>query len=209
MTQERKHQEEIRRLTGKAIGGMFAKKQIVLDFCRIDQPWGLGMDPVKFRAYLAADVGQRALDLMTVATSQQGERTDLEEETSAIRLQKSNHETTRRLRAILRAPELIQTLYKDGLVSQATAALMGPKKPDEDKATAIVRARQAVEDIPLPDSEDKKGCRAYRRQVDHTIRTELDKSPPSLLERLQHAYERLSEEDRQAFLAWLHANEVP
>ena len=35
----------------------------------------------------------------------------------------------KRLRAILRAPELAQSLYRDGLISQTAAAKMGPSKP--------------------------------------------------------------------------------
>src|SRR5689334_8475619 len=36
-------------------------------FCACEQPWGLGMDPAKFRAYLEAEVGKKAADLATVA----------------------------------------------------------------------------------------------------------------------------------------------
>jgi hypothetical protein len=45
-------------------------------------------------------------------------------------------------RAILRAPELVQSLYREGLVTQATAAKLGPKRPTPERAARVVEARQ-------------------------------------------------------------------
>src|SRR5262249_11701035 len=91
-----------------------------------------GTDPTKFRAYLEAEMGKRAAELATVAPGQQGEHTD----TSGHGVLKSEQEMRRegRLRAILRAPELVQFLYRDGLISQAAAAKMGPSKPTPEQA---------------------------------------------------------------------------
>src|SRR5262245_17496136 len=36
-------------------------------FCAYPQPWGLGLEPAKFKAYLAAEEGKNAMELETVA----------------------------------------------------------------------------------------------------------------------------------------------
>lgn len=65
-------------------------------------------------AYLAAEIGERAADLETVSPGSQGERTDLEEETSGHNVPKSSadEKKAKRLRAILRSPEVVQDLYR-------------------------------------------------------------------------------------------------
>ena len=35
-------------------------------FCRFRQPWGLGIEPAKLKAYLAAEKGQKFVDLEVV-----------------------------------------------------------------------------------------------------------------------------------------------
>jgi hypothetical protein len=42
--------------------------------------------------------------------------------------------TTRRLRAINRAPLKVQELYRDGYLSQVDAARLGPEPPQKEKA---------------------------------------------------------------------------
>jgi hypothetical protein len=69
---------------------------------------------------VAADMGKRAAELATVAPGQQGSSRHDDE--------KYTPPKDTRLRAILRAPEPIQDLYRDGLVSQ-TAAATGPRPP--------------------------------------------------------------------------------
>jgi hypothetical protein len=84
----------------------------------------------KFHAYLAAEIGPKAADLATVAPGQQGERTDLE--TSGNDCPKFDGPSDRKaknLRAILRAPEVVQDLYREGLLPQTVAAKLGPKSP--------------------------------------------------------------------------------
>ena len=58
-------------------------------FCRCEQPWGLEIDPAKFRAHLAAELGEKAADLITAAPSGQGKRTDIACETSSDHRTKS------------------------------------------------------------------------------------------------------------------------
>ena len=72
--------------------------------------------------YLEARFGKEAVQLMTVPPDGRCDNGKGKEpaETpfdSATELQ--NHETERRLRAILRAPRIVRDLYRQGLVSQA------------------------------------------------------------------------------------------
>jgi hypothetical protein len=173
-------------------------------FCAYRQPYGLGIEPARFKTYLEAEIGKKALELETVDPSRQGERTDLKG-TSRTKLRKSNSETIRRLRAILRAPELIQDLYRRELVSQTIAAMMGPQNPDEDKAARVVRAWHAVAAIPRPADDKPRAKRNYRKRVDETIRRAMGKPKATPLEAAQKAAERLDAKDRARLLAWLQA----
>jgi hypothetical protein len=69
-----------------------------------------------------------------------------------------------RLRAILRAPEPIQDLYRQGLVSQTVAAKAGPRKPDEeqdlDSVTHTIDADHVIRPEPLPAATDRPRDRA-------------------------------------------------
>lgn len=116
-------------------------------FCRDRQPWGLGTDPAKFRAHLAAELGERAADLATVSPgTDKGGRP--RKETSASDAEVSEGQSKRKegqLRAILRAPEVIQHLYRDGKINQADAAKLGPRSPTPEKAARVAEARQEIE----------------------------------------------------------------
>src|SRR5262245_28313473 len=103
--------------------------------CADKQPYGLEMDPQRLRAHLEAHVGKKEADLITVAPGSQGERTDLGE-TSRHDVGKSDaaDRKEQRLRAILRAPEVVQDLYKAGLLTQQEAAKLGPKSPTPEQA---------------------------------------------------------------------------
>ncbi len=83
------------------------------------------MEPRKFRAYLEAEIGKKAADLETVSPGSQGERTDRDETSPHGEGKLQSHAQQERLRAILRAPELVQDLYKQGRISQTTAAKLG------------------------------------------------------------------------------------
>jgi hypothetical protein len=77
----------------------------------------------KIRPHLEAVLGKRALELVEVPPSRQGERTDA---TSRPRDEKYTPPRETRLRAILRAPPYIRDLYEQGLISQKVAARLGP-----------------------------------------------------------------------------------
>jgi hypothetical protein len=171
-------------------------------FCRTRQPWGLGMDPEKFRAYLDAELGKKAADLVTVDPGQQGERTDLNG-TSAHREPKSGSASdpkVKRLRAILRAPEVIQDLYRDDRLTQQTAAKLGPKSPTPQKAAKVAEARQRIER--LDRSQDKP---AFRKQAARVVRDVLGGKADTPLDLLRRAWGKANESERAAFLEWCRA----
>jgi hypothetical protein len=118
------------------------------------------MEPQKFRAYLEVEVGKKTADHLTVAPGRQGERTDVNETSHHSEGKSVSPAKEERLRAILRAPELVQDLYREGLVTQATAAKLGPKRPTPERAVRVVEARQALEQLgrALP-------VREYRREA--------------------------------------------
>lgn len=168
-------------------------------FCECRQPWGLGIRPAsKFFAYLQAEIGPRAAALETVAPGDDvgGRPTN----NSTHREGSFPHAKPERLRAILRAPDLIQHLYREGLVSQTTATLMGPKQPDEDKAVRVVQARQAVEAIELPDIDNPVERRKYRSHVDQTIRRIMGKPKPTAYHECCRCWVKMTKEEKDRFM---------
>jgi hypothetical protein len=113
-------------------------------FCEHRQPWGLGVNHREFMAHLKAELGDREAELLTVAPGDDlGGRPRKEDETgdTVSPVSEAEERKGRRLRAILRAPEPVQDLYRRGLVSQTTAAKLGPKKPTPEQAARIADAR--------------------------------------------------------------------
>jgi hypothetical protein len=96
--------------------------------------------------YLEGRFGRQAVQLMTVPRDGRMDNGKVEREglfDSYTRCTNQKHTTSAKLRAILRAPEVIQELYREGLVSQATAARMGPRSPQPEQAARVAEARQA------------------------------------------------------------------
>jgi predicted DNA-binding transcriptional regulator YafY len=93
---------------------------------------------------------------------------------------------------------VIQTLYREGLITQADAAKMGPKSPTPERAAKVAEARQAVEAI-----DSKQDPAEFRKAAKQTIRQALGQPLPTPLETAQRAYARLSDCERQAFARWL------
>lgn len=87
------------------------------------------MDPAKFRAYLEAEIGKREADLATVSPGKphggqegnqnaSGNEADMVSASSEEAQSDAERRKNERLRAILRAPEIVQDLYKAGLMTQ-------------------------------------------------------------------------------------------
>ncbi|TXH55566.1 MAG: hypothetical protein E6Q97_08575 [Desulfurellales bacterium] len=168
-------------------------------FCAYRQPWGLGMDPVKFKAFIDAAVGPREADLITVSPGEdKGGRPRKGEETSASDAEVSGGASDRKagkLRAILRAPEQVQDLYKEGLIRQTDAAKLGPRSPTPEQAAAIAQARERLTrlDRSVPPRE-------FRRRAGQVVREALGVRERTALDRLVEWWAKASEEERRAFL---------
>jgi hypothetical protein len=92
------------------------------------------MEPGKFRAYLEAEMGKRAAELVTVAPDARSENganqhtgPQVDSGHCVPHPDAATEKKAKRLRAILRAPEVVQTLYRDGLLSQTVAARTGTR----------------------------------------------------------------------------------
>lgn len=174
------------------------------EFCRDGQPWGLGMEPDKFRAYLAAELGEKAADLATVSPDGRATREHDEEGKFVPSNHKGNDcpnggasdRKAKNLRAILRAPEVVQDLYREGRISQADAAAMGPKSPTPEQAASIAEARQGLESL---DRQAKP--REFRAQAKHVVASTLGrKAADSPLDLLRKAWKKASAAEKDAFM---------
>ena len=166
-------------LMNRRDGSFFATFE---EFCACEQPWGLGRPFAEIEPFLVALHGKPALQLITAAPSQQGRRPDA---TSTTELAKSgNHETPRLLRAILRAPQPIQQLYRDGLIGQKEAAALGPDRPTPEQAAVIAEVTATVRGTQKP-AEPKETVRT-QRSVNSKVREMLGRKelPLSKFERL-------------------------
>jgi hypothetical protein len=194
-------------LLNKEDGSRFKTFQ---EFCEHKQPWGLGLPYDDLLGYLEARFGKQAVQLMTVpvdARCDNGKHPPEKKETLFdlhIRCANQHRNTSGKLRAILRAPEKIQELYRQGLVSQVVAAKMGPRSPTPEQAAKVAEARQAVETLPaLPADAIPSERRRYRQQVDTQIRRVLGKPPPTPLEQVRKWFQKLSAKERRQFRQWL------
>jgi hypothetical protein len=111
------------------------------------------MEPAKFRAYLEAEMGKRAAELVTVAPGDDkggapaGNKNAVkgQEESTGATVAPVDSGTTmsprkeKNLRAILRAPEVVQTLYRDGLVSQTVTVRTGTRSVYAGRRVADTR----------------------------------------------------------------------
>jgi hypothetical protein len=140
------------------------------EFCEHEQPWGLGRPFSKIKPYLEAMHGKKSVDLLTVAPSRQGERTDLA--TSPHDEARLGHATNERLRAICRADPYVQELYRQGLVSQTVAARMGPARKTDEKASELNNAVNTVRTFIKPEKMVRDGAdpRKVRRAVDKKLK---------------------------------------
>jgi hypothetical protein len=170
-------------------------------FCLDAQPWGLGTDLVMFRKILEARLGKQAADLETAPPEQPAGRPKTNNgnprhDVADYGSRKSNE----RLRAIAdRAPGEIRELYRQGLVSQTTAAMMGSGRKDEAKGREVLEVIKAIR----KPAEGAKEKRAYRRAVDVAIRKAMGKEQPTVLDRIKSLVPKLSTQERGELVARL------
>ena len=153
-------------------------------------PWGLGSKPDAVKTILEARHGRRATQRETVPEP----RTKWDESTTT-ELQLMNHETTRRLRAINRAPEIVGRLYDEGLISQVDAAKLGKKELDVAEVAAeiarVVEETKEVESV----KERRKAIKEVAKRVGGgKAETTVDK--------LKKLWGKATEQERAQFLKY-------
>ncbi len=185
-------------------------------FCSYREPWGLGMDPVKFRAYLAAELGDKAADLVAGKPSpkpgapegnKNAAKGDGKNNSAAnaglnTKARRQGERKEEYISAVLRAPEVVQQMYRDDRITQADAAKMGPKKPTPEQAAKVAQARQELEKISpaLPKPE-------ARKQAKRIVQRHLGGQAPPPLELVKRACARLTANERAELRRWLDAEE--
>lgn len=166
-------------------------------FCSCDQPWGLGMDPVQFKAFLDAVEGKKGADLHTVAPGDDkgGHHTLYQKDASAIVAEASRDSKRKQenLRAILRAPEVVQELYKADRIRQTDAAKLGPKSPTPEVAAKVAEARQEIEEIDRGLDKAK-----FRKEVAKVVSRHLGKAAPTAAQRIRALMSKLTPEEWDA-----------
>lgn len=178
-------------------------------FCSCDQPWGLGMDPVQFKAFLDAVEGKKVADLETVSPGD--DKGGAPKGNQNARKGKGDGETTgatvapvvseasgrkeKNLRAILRAPEVVQELYKADRITQADAAKLGPKSPTPEVAAKVAEARQEIEEIDRGLDKAK-----FRKEVAKVVSRHLGKTAPTVLERILALVPKLTKDEKQELI---------
>jgi hypothetical protein len=144
------------------------------EFCEEPQPWGLGMAYEQVEAWLDMIKGKRARLLETVSRAMPGSRTDRPRgQTSAHDEPRLSPATEKRLRAILRAPDSVQDLYREGGISQTVAARLGPKDPTPDQAARVAEVARELRGL------------KDRKQVDRRVKDMLGEKPPSRVDRIE------------------------
>jgi hypothetical protein len=162
------------------------------EFCRFEQPWGLGRPFEEIRPYLEAVHGKRGLELMT-APPDGRKRNGANQHTGPGKVEShlggENPRTPgndQRLRAILRAPSYVQDLFRQGLVSQKVAAKLGPSRPTPDQAAAIAGAVEAVRMFTKPEKlvRDQVDVKAIRSAVDKQFRQAVEETRTDPVQRV-------------------------
>jgi hypothetical protein len=93
----------------------------------------------------------------------------------------------KQLRAITRAPDAVKDAYREGRVSQVTAAKLGPKNPTPELAAKVAEAAQEV----------RKST--TRKEADAAVRRVLGVKAPTLVEQTLRLVERMTESERLEF----------
>lgn len=163
------------------------------EFCSERRPWGLGTTWAKLRPHLVSGMAkrgksqdeiERALALEAVPEAEQGKRVDL---TSNPRGEKLAPGHVQRLRAITRAPDAVKDAYREGRVSQAVAAKLGPKNPTPEQAARVAEAAQEVRKAKT------------RKEADAAALRVLGVKKPTIVETAFRLVERMTPAERIDF----------
>ena len=87
----------------------------------------------QFRAIILSEMkNEKEFDLLVTPSSSQGKKAEKTTSGHDVRKSHAPPRSEGRRRAILRAPDFIQKLYRDGLIAQELAAHFGPDKSRKD-----------------------------------------------------------------------------
>jgi hypothetical protein len=173
------------------------------EFCEEPKPYGWGISRARLEALIrvvATESGENAnkvVALATVAPAQSPEppppgpgrgykKANPQNEGQLFRNRNTTHAEAERLRAINRAPEPAQDLFRRDLMSKGVAVALGTTKRDTkpEKASVIAEATAAAVSIvesrkPATPAEKRK----VRREVDAVVRERLGMERPSTFDR--------------------------
>jgi hypothetical protein len=147
------------------------------EFCEHPEPWGLGRPVDDVNRWLSVAMGKQALQLVTAPPDGRadnrrgGKRGTVDGFDSSTESKNQPDHTAPLLRAILRAPQPVQQLYRDGLIGQKVAAKLGPDRPTPEQAAQIAEIVEAVRATPRPKAEHDKA--KVQREVNDRVRSML------------------------------------
>lgn len=177
----------------------------------------------KFYHLLVSKVGEKAAALLAVSPADPnggapaGNSNASKDEEKQPHIEcgvvSSGRRKQEQLRAITRAPEFVQHLYREDLLTQADAAKLGPAKPSPEKAATIAEVRQQLEDMakeppPQGEAEQRRWRRQFRKRAGQVIRDALGtpKKPTDPYAALVRDWEQADEDARNRFVSHLRHN---
>jgi hypothetical protein len=165
------------------------------EFCAERRPWGLGTTWPKLRPFLVSGMAkrgrspdeiERALQLETVPEPRPANQYTASA-TAHDEPKQIDAATTKRLRAITRAPDAVKDAYREGRISQTLAAKLGPKNPTPEIAAKVAEVSQEVRRAKT------------RAETDAVVRRHLGLKTPTLVEQAFKIVERMKPSERLDF----------
>jgi hypothetical protein len=172
------------------------------EFCQTDRPYGLGRPFAEILPWLEALHGKRGAQLETApvdgrkrngANQHTGPREESGSECPNPR--GTSDRANKSLRAILRAPQPIQQLYRDGLIGQAVAAKLGPDHPTPEQAARIAEITEEVRATLRP--ANKADMPKAQRAVNARVRELLGAPGPDLVAQVMRLVARMNSAQRE------------
>jgi hypothetical protein len=187
-------------------------------FCEHPQPWGIGRQWREVQAALVAVLGERSVELVTVAPAvEEPDTSGLKRDagpgrghrktdvapvaTTVSREERSEIERSSRLRAIAEhAPVPVKDLYRSGLLGQKEAAKLGPKNPTPEEAARVTSiARDLAAEAKALDTSTEALRKQAQRALNTKARDLLGVRVDRVAEALR-AVEKMNDEERARFL---------
>jgi hypothetical protein len=172
------------------------------DFVTAAKPWGLGTDYEKFRNLIASEIDEREFDRWTTNEPKTENGRPPKQDKPAIEWHVSNTSRSRQLRAINRAPPVIQKLYDDDLIAVDLAAQFGPKDETrkEDRQARSDALQRRVEALRI--FRQDLSPRLLKREINRAAREILELETATPLELAKKAFLKLNAQEHRQFLTW-------